>query len=146
MNKKHRAQKNNPNGRQDAKSKISSSIASPSHGAQNQNEGTKCSKAPCRWFQNIRWYFGDPNRALATFTCVLVIIGAGALWIARDTEKRQLRAYIFADPDARAESEGTIVQDVVAGQIPRANIPVRNVGQTPGYDVVIKALIIVLPY
>lgn len=40
-----------------------------------------------------RWK--DPNTYIALGTVALVLIGLGALWVSRDSEERQLRAYIL---------------------------------------------------
>jgi hypothetical protein len=47
--------------------------------------------------------------------------------ISEDTEKRQLRAYVYAKPPPQG------VQDVVAGQTVTAVTAIRNSGQTPAY-------------
>jgi hypothetical protein len=52
-------------------------------------------KRACNWFQKFCGCFREPNRVIAIFTVALAIIGGVALWIARDTEKRQLRAYVI---------------------------------------------------
>jgi hypothetical protein len=48
--------------------------------------------------------------------------------IAEDTEKRQLRPYVFINT--------TTMRDFVVGEKPNAKMEVKNTGQTPGFDVV----------
>jgi len=78
-----------------------------------------------RWHKNICWYFSEPNRVIATFTVVLALFGGFALWIARDTEKRQLRAYVYEVP---------VLDKFTAGEKLAVGILIKNGGQTPAYD------------
>jgi len=53
-------------------------------------------------------------------------------WVARDTEKRSLRAYVFLVPDNEVTVD-VFPSKTAIGQI---EVNVRNSGQTPAYDVV----------
>jgi hypothetical protein len=77
--------------------------------------------------QKLLWFFSDPNRVIATFTVVLAIIGLGALHVASDTERRQLRAYMVLDSVSitRLEVGKTIEVEVI----------MKNTGQTPAYNI-----------
>ena len=52
-------------------------------------------------------------------------VGAWQAWIARDSEQRQLRAYIYVLPS---------ITDFSVGKKPYASITIKNGGQTPAYD------------
>jgi hypothetical protein len=73
----------------------------------------------------ITWFLSDPNRALAFLTLFLVLIGVGALCIQRDTENRQLRAYVsFLEVHIKLQDG---VFDI--------GIIIKNSGQSPAYEV-----------
>jgi len=107
--------------------------------------------------------FKDPTSVftgiLALFTIFLVIAGAAQLAIARDTEKRQLRAYVFleaisignvfGDPP-RVDSatglpqKGPWIYRPKHGPIVEATI--KNSGQTPAYDMVCAGNLVLREY
>jgi hypothetical protein len=89
-------------------------------------------------FENTKWFFSDPNRALAVLTASLVLIGIGALCIQRDTEERQLRAYVFIDPVGMTYFDTKIP--------PKFTLDVHDAGQTPALNVAMFTKIDVLPY
>lgn len=65
----------------------------PHRDARAQNDA-RCDKpAPGPQSSATRWR--DPNTWIAVGTVALVLIGLGALWVSRDSEKRQLRAYVL---------------------------------------------------
>jgi hypothetical protein len=72
-------------------------------------------------------------------------------WLGRDTAEKQLRAYLFPNPavgnaaSIRNPSNDNTVDDVVEGRNPHMMIQIRNIGQTPAYEVTYKAGITVMP-
>jgi hypothetical protein len=91
-----------------------------------------------RWLQKVRWYFSDPNRVIATFTVALAVIGIGALCIARDTEQRQLRAYVGFAP----KEDMIIMKDAP----PQQKLIIQNFGTSPALHVTTGGNVIKLPY
>jgi len=69
--------------------------------------------------------------------CAALALAFHSNWIARDTAKRQLRAYIHV--------EGLSIRDVSVGKIPRGHVRFINAGQTPAYNVSIRSHLIYLP-
>jgi hypothetical protein len=59
-------------------------------------------------------------------------------WVARDVEKRQLRAYMIVDPIGP--------KNFVANSAPSVGVRVTARGQTPAYNVSVVSSIAVLPY
>ena len=76
---------------------------------------------------------------MALFTLLLVLIGFGALVFQRDTETRQLRAYISIETAGPVENftETTLAQ---------AKVRIRNSGQTPAYHLISQGTIDFGPY
>lgn len=66
------------------------------------------------------------------------IASAGQGWVARDTEKRSLRAYASVDPAP--------VKDFAENVAPKAGVRVTIKGQTPAYDLTVVTNIAALPY
>jgi len=70
-------------------------------------------------------------------TITLATVGLVALYISRDTEKRELRAYVFPKAEKLIEYDGTLPYTV--------HIPIINSGLTPAYDVNISCRMHVAP-
>ena len=67
---------------------------SSADGREHKEKRCQGSKKACEYLDKTLWFFSDPSRALAFLTVLLVVVGIGALCIQRDTEERQLRAYM----------------------------------------------------
>lgn len=65
------------------------------------------------------------NTVMAGLTVLLVLTGIAALYISKDSEKRQLRAYVYATPG---------IENFTIGQRSRISVLIRNDGQTPAYN------------
>jgi hypothetical protein len=65
---------------------------------------------------------------LALGTIALAIFSLIQIFVSRDTEERQLRAYVYVKPPPFG------IMGVVAGSMPYATIAFRNSGQTPAYN------------
>ena len=105
--------------------KIPPLVASPSHKNSSSSGCQKAYKKAQDYLENIKWFFSEPSRALALLTAGLVVIGIIALCIQRDTEQRQLRAYVSV---LTAE-----IQNLSEGEMVTAVIKIKNFGQTPAY-------------
>ena len=105
----------------------SSTSASPADAQEHEGRWQKASKRACAYFDNVAWFFGDPNRALAVLTALLVIIGIAALVIQTDTEHRQLRAYVGESPEGSFLNTNGIALNGV-------NIKMANTGLTPAFN------------
>jgi hypothetical protein len=82
----------------------------------------------------------DAYLALFNFLLVIVtggLIGVGFLtiWKMKDTEERQLRAYVFAEPGNLQQGMGMSAGPGIAHHVPRWRFDVKfsNSGQTPAY-------------
>ena len=71
-------------------------------------------------------------------TAGIFCISSRALSVQRDTEIRQLRAYISVDP--------TPVRNFVEKKAPSAGVRITVQGQTPAYNLILLAYIAALPY
>jgi hypothetical protein len=87
-------------------------------------------------YNGFKEWISDPNRVLAICTIFLVFVGCGALFISRDTEKRQLRAYVTP---SNIKSDGT-------GSVLNIGFTVENFGQTPAKNCSIRGDAKVLPF
>ena len=106
----------------------------PAHRYKNYHHSTQ---EQHRTAEEVNW------RRQNIWTRVAVVFAAGAFgatftqaWIARDTERQQLRAYVSVDP--------TNKPILVLGQPAIADVELRNSGQTPARDIALCGNIIIV--
>jgi hypothetical protein len=78
------------------------------------------------------WWAVGADIAIAVLTLVIALISLGLYLVAKDTARRQLRAYVFTDPDKSLASFRFAV-----GEPLKAMLQIKNTGQTPAYDLVV---------
>ena len=83
------------------------------------------SKIICGVTALFKWVIHHSNSIIAICTIILVLVGLGALWVARDSEKRQLRAYVYVIP---------AISNFIPGQHPVISFDIKNGGLTPAYN------------
>jgi hypothetical protein len=86
-----------------------------------------------------RWLFRLYRDPIAVFTFALLCVGVYQVGIAQKTAHRQLRAYVIALPGA------FLAQDHATNLRFDAKPLLKNVGQTPAYNVRYNAVLRVLP-
>ena len=94
-------------------------------------------ETPDDFKDTMKKWMRDPNGWIAICTIILVFSGFYALHISRDTEKRQLRAYVspvLKSGGAFTENESAI------------EITIENFGQTPAKNCFENGEIKILPY
>ena len=109
-------------------------VGSPSDNRPQRENGGN----PSRWSKHAKvFFFKDANRIVALFTGGLFLIGICALSIQRDTEKRQLRAYVIVDKVIvkgleSCEADG---RPQFCGASPNITAILHNAGLTPANNV-----------
>jgi hypothetical protein len=91
-------------------------------------------------FDNTIWFFRDPTRSLAFLTLLLVGIGVSTLWIQRDTEQRQLRAYVGMG------AIGSAFYFAPQTQTLSLRSRIINTGLTPAFQTITGAAVKIFPY
>jgi hypothetical protein len=96
----------------------------------------KASKADDSFKATVKKWMRDPNGWIAICTIILVFSGFWALRISKDTENRQLRAYV-APSNLRSSVTGTLLT---------VEFNIQNFGQTPAKSCNIRGNASILPF
>jgi hypothetical protein len=112
----------------DGKPNANITITTPPNAQKHSAYCCKATEKAYQYFDNIKCFLRDPSRVLAFLTACLVLVGIGALCLQRDTETRQLRAYISVT------TATLLVIAVGDANWVKVHLVTKNFGQTPAYD------------
>jgi hypothetical protein len=110
---------------------------------QESQDTRKTAPSGDQWFPNLRVWFneigvGDKIATIATLIGFLQFIALSwTVWIMRRSARQQLRAYVSAVPD--------FIYSFDVKNSPKISFTMRNVGQTPAWDVSHRTEIFLCP-